>query len=116
MALQFTTSYLDDALPLFRYYKLLAERAMTQVRDEDLCAGWLGVAQCAAAGVGGVQPAGGGGQGEPAAGCLESSGGRLNLLSLMFTGRMIKGTALAVPRRQPYARRLQPPRYALWVA
>jgi uncharacterized damage-inducible protein DinB len=38
MALQFTTSYLEDALSLFRYYKLLAERAMAQVRDEDLFA------------------------------------------------------------------------------
>jgi len=38
MALQFTTSYLEDALSLFRYYKLLAERAMVQVRDEDLFA------------------------------------------------------------------------------
>jgi hypothetical protein len=38
MALKFTTSYLEDALTLFRYYKLLAERAMVQVRDEDLFA------------------------------------------------------------------------------
>ena len=38
MALKFTTSYLEDALSLFRYYKLLAERAMAQVRDEDLFA------------------------------------------------------------------------------
>jgi len=38
MALKFTTSYLEDALSLFRYYKLLAERAMAQVRDDDLFA------------------------------------------------------------------------------
>ena len=38
MALKFTTSYLEDALSLFRYYKLLGERAMAQVRDEDLFA------------------------------------------------------------------------------
>jgi uncharacterized damage-inducible protein DinB len=36
MALQFTTSYLEDALALFRYYKKLGEGAMTQVRDEQL--------------------------------------------------------------------------------
>jgi hypothetical protein len=36
MALKFTTSYLEDALSLFRYYKLLAERAMAQVPEEDL--------------------------------------------------------------------------------
>ena len=28
MALKFTTSYLQDSLTLFRYYKTLAERAM----------------------------------------------------------------------------------------
>ena len=38
MALKFTTSYLEDALSLFRYYKQLAERAMEQVRDEHLFA------------------------------------------------------------------------------
>jgi hypothetical protein len=38
MALKFTTSYLEDALSLFRYYKLLGERAMVQVADEDLFA------------------------------------------------------------------------------
>src|SRR5258705_6308520 len=38
MGLQFTTSYLDDSLTLFRYYKSLAERAMTQVTDEQLVA------------------------------------------------------------------------------
>ncbi len=36
MTLQFTTSYLEDALEVFRYYKRLAERAMKQVADEDL--------------------------------------------------------------------------------
>lgn len=36
MPLQFTTSYLDDSLDLFRYYKKLAERAMAQVTDEQL--------------------------------------------------------------------------------
>src|SRR5947209_18200502 len=38
MALKFTTSYLDDSLAVFRYYKLLAERAMEQVSDEHLFA------------------------------------------------------------------------------
>src|ERR1700736_6481748 len=38
MALRFTTSYLEDSLTLFRYYKSLAERAMTQVTDEQLLA------------------------------------------------------------------------------
>jgi hypothetical protein len=36
MALQFTTSYLEDALAIFRQYKRLAERAMEQVSDEQL--------------------------------------------------------------------------------
>jgi len=36
MALQFTTSYLEDALTLLRYYKELAENAMAQVTDEEL--------------------------------------------------------------------------------
>lgn len=36
MALRFTTSYLEDLLSLFRYYKNLAERAMEQVSDEQL--------------------------------------------------------------------------------
>src|SRR3954451_2190718 len=36
MALQFTTSYLQDALTLFRYYKDLSERAMAQITDEQL--------------------------------------------------------------------------------
>jgi hypothetical protein len=38
MALKFTTSYLEDALALLRYYKRLAERAMEQVSDEHLFA------------------------------------------------------------------------------
>jgi hypothetical protein len=36
MALKFTTSYLEDALELLRYYKRLGERAMDQVSDEQL--------------------------------------------------------------------------------
>jgi hypothetical protein len=36
MALKLTTSYLEDSLSLFRYYKNLAERAMAQVTDEQL--------------------------------------------------------------------------------
>ena len=38
MALQFTTSYLEDSLALLHYYKKLAERAMEQVADERLFA------------------------------------------------------------------------------
>jgi hypothetical protein len=38
MALEFTTSYLDDSLSVFRYYKRLAEAAMAQVTDEQLYA------------------------------------------------------------------------------
>jgi hypothetical protein len=38
MALKFTTSYLDDSLSVFRYYKRLAEAAMVQVTDEQLFA------------------------------------------------------------------------------
>jgi Protein of unknown function (DUF1572) len=38
MALRFTTSYLEDSLTLFRHYKKLAERAMEQVKDEQLFA------------------------------------------------------------------------------
>src|ERR1700689_1804956 len=38
MALRFTTSYLEDSLSLFRYYKNLAERAMEQVTDNQLLA------------------------------------------------------------------------------
>lgn len=36
MARQFTTSYLDDSLSLFRQYKKLAEGAMTQVSERNL--------------------------------------------------------------------------------
>lgn len=36
MALQFTTSYLQDSLSLFRYYKGLADRAMAQLSDGKL--------------------------------------------------------------------------------
>ena len=36
MALKFTTSYVEDALAVFRQYKLLGERAMLQVSDEQL--------------------------------------------------------------------------------
>ncbi len=36
MALQFTTSYLEDALSVFRYYKKMAENAMAQVSDQQL--------------------------------------------------------------------------------
>jgi hypothetical protein len=38
MALQFTTSYIEDSLALFRQYKKLADRAMEQVADEQLFA------------------------------------------------------------------------------
>lgn len=38
MALKFTTSYLEDSLSVFRYYKKLAENAMAQVSDEQLYA------------------------------------------------------------------------------
>jgi len=38
MALIFTTSYIEDALALFRYYKKLGERAMDQVEDPQLFA------------------------------------------------------------------------------
>ena len=36
MALKLTTSYLEDSLELFRYYKQLAERAMEQSPDDAL--------------------------------------------------------------------------------
>jgi len=36
MALKFTTSYLEDSLEVFRYYKRLAERAMEQVSEDAL--------------------------------------------------------------------------------
>lgn len=38
MALKFTTSYLEDSLSVFRYYKRLAEAAIGQVTDEQLFA------------------------------------------------------------------------------
>jgi hypothetical protein len=38
MALRFTTSYVEDSLSIFRYYKKLAERAMQQVSDDQLFA------------------------------------------------------------------------------
>src|SRR5665213_1417717 len=38
MALQFTTSYIEDSIVLFRYYKTLAERALQQVTDEQMFA------------------------------------------------------------------------------
>ena len=36
MALQFTTSYIQDSLALFRMYKKLADAAMAQITDEQL--------------------------------------------------------------------------------
>lgn len=36
MAFQFTTSYVQDSVSIFRYYKKLAERAMEQVADDKL--------------------------------------------------------------------------------
>lgn len=36
MALQFTTSYLEDAIALFRHYKKLAEGAIAQASDAQL--------------------------------------------------------------------------------
>lgn len=36
MAHKFSTSYIEDSLSLFRYYKKLAEGAMEQVSDEQL--------------------------------------------------------------------------------
>ena len=38
MAHKFSTSYIEDSLSLFRYYKKLAEGAMEQVSDEQLFA------------------------------------------------------------------------------
>ena len=38
MALQFTTSYLEDVRPLFTHYKKIGEAAMAQVADADLTA------------------------------------------------------------------------------
>jgi hypothetical protein len=36
MALEFTTSYVKDSLAIFRYYKGLAQRAITQLTDQQL--------------------------------------------------------------------------------
>lgn len=36
MALEYSTSYLEDSLAVFRQYRKLAERAMEQVTDEQL--------------------------------------------------------------------------------
>jgi hypothetical protein len=36
MALEFTTSYLEDSIPLLRYYKSLADRAVAQATDPQL--------------------------------------------------------------------------------
>lgn len=38
MALQFTASYLEDAIEVFRHYKRLADGAMSQLSDEQLFA------------------------------------------------------------------------------
>lgn len=38
MTLQFTTSYIEDSLAVFRYYKKLTERAIEQVTDAQLFA------------------------------------------------------------------------------
>ena len=38
MALEFTTSYMKDAVDLFRYYKRLGENAIAQCPDDKLCA------------------------------------------------------------------------------
>jgi Protein of unknown function (DUF1572) len=38
MALKFTTSFIEDALAIFRQYKLLGERAINQVTDDQLFA------------------------------------------------------------------------------
>ncbi|MGA8367222.1 MAG: DUF1572 domain-containing protein [Candidatus Acidiferrales bacterium] len=38
MALKFTTSYVEDSVALFRYYKRLGERAMEQVPDDAFTA------------------------------------------------------------------------------
>ena len=38
MALKFSTSYIEDSLTLFHYYKKLAERAMEQLTDDQLFA------------------------------------------------------------------------------
>ena len=36
MALKFTTSYLEDSQAIFRFYKLLGDKAMEQLTEEQL--------------------------------------------------------------------------------
>jgi len=36
LALQFTTSYIEDSIGLFRHYKKMVEGAIAQVTDEQL--------------------------------------------------------------------------------
>jgi Protein of unknown function (DUF1572) len=48
MAHEFSTSYLQDSLSVFRYYKKLTERAMQQVSDEQLFAVLDGEMNCIA--------------------------------------------------------------------
>src|ERR1700687_5464274 len=48
MAHEFSTSYLQDSLSLFRHYKKLTERAMEQVTDEQLFAVLDGEMNCIA--------------------------------------------------------------------
>ena len=38
MALQFTTSHIEDSIEVFRHYKRLGERAMAQLSDKQLFA------------------------------------------------------------------------------
>jgi hypothetical protein len=38
MALKFTTSYIEDALAVFRQYKQLGDKAIAQVTDEQMFA------------------------------------------------------------------------------
>ncbi|HMD48303.1 MAG TPA: DUF1572 family protein [Bryobacteraceae bacterium] len=48
MALKMTTNYVEDSIGVFRQYKKLAERAMEQVKDEDLLAEIDGENNCIA--------------------------------------------------------------------
>jgi len=48
MAHEFSTSYLQDSLSLFRYYKKLTERAMEQVTNEQLFTVLDGESNCIA--------------------------------------------------------------------
>jgi uncharacterized damage-inducible protein DinB len=48
MTHQLTTSYVQDSLDLFRYYKKLAERAMAQCPDEALLSALDGESNCIA--------------------------------------------------------------------